>query len=133
MAEDKEMSTDNDSDSESLNSKVISYVVGFFILAIIYGGFQYYQLRTSVQETVQQILTDNTNVKYTIDGINLPITLVLASKVTADVFLKKTTDEILRIEVIVIPKDAIPILSIFISMEFMVEIPGTEMFKLQNS
>ena len=113
-------------------SEFIRYVVGFFILIIVVGGFQYFQLRTSVKETVQEILTENTNVKYTIDGINLPITLIFANKVTADVFLKKTQDDITRIEVLVIPKDATPILSMLTGMGFMVEIAGTEILKLQN-
>ena len=122
-------------------SKFKKYVVRFVIVIIVIGGFQYFQLRTSVKETIQRMLTENTNVNYAIEdcisscieGINLPIALILAKKVSADVFLRKSLlGDTIRIEVLVIPKNATPILSILFGMNCMVEISGIEMLRLRN-
>jgi hypothetical protein len=151
LAEMAELRTDNDSDGKSSIGSGHVFAFLILILAIGFGGYRFIELSHSVDRTVQQLLRDNA-ISLIVDEINLPITLVLANRVTADVFLKKepegygtlaslgrthillrSMDVFLRIEVIVIPKGAIPILSIFTGMEVLVEIPRTEMFKLQNS
>ena len=87
----------------------------------MFGGYQYYGLRGSVQDTVQEILTEYPGV--TVDGINLHISVIFANKVTVDVFIQRENDDVLGDDVVIIEasiipnKNAIPILSIFIDFD----------------
>ena len=116
---------------ETFTQKILGYVIVIIILILGYGGYQYYGLRDSVQETVLEILNDNDYNNINPDGISLPYSIVFANKVNADIFLL-IKGEMVIIEVEVIPKDAMPILSIFGNLEYVVSIPGPEMFKLRK-
>ena len=124
---------DEERSKETIIKNLLGYGVAALVLVAVFGGYQYYELRGSVQDTVQEILTEYPGVTgVTVDGINLPISVIFANKVTADVFIQRDNDDVAIIEASIIPKDAIPILSILTDFEFYAEISGSEMFKLVN-
>ena len=122
---------DENNSKETFTEKFLSYVFVIILFIVGYGGYQYYQLRGGVQDTTLSILNDNEYNNIKTDGISLPVSIVFASKVNADVFLL-VDEEMEIIEVEVIPKNAIPILSIFTGLNYAVSIPGRELLKLRN-
>jgi len=126
---------DEERSKETISQKFLGYGVAVLVIIAGFGGYQYYELRGSVEDTVQEMLKGYPGV--TVDGINLPISVIFANKVTADVFIQRDNkgvvgDDVVVIEVSIIPKNAIPIVSIFGGLEFYAEISGSEMLKLGN-
>lgn len=118
------------SNKESLTDSAIGYaLVGALILAI-YGGFQYFQLRSGVQETTIEMLNDNGHPGYEADGITLPLSAAFGGITTAKVFVKGNGGNTQAIEVEVTQK-GIPILSIFTGSEYYTEISGIELMRLK--
>ena len=104
-------------------------LIAVIILFTIYASYQYFQMRGDVQETAEQLLTDNGYSGYTSDGINLPISAVLNGNATAKIFLKDNSGntEITQVQ---ITSKGIPLLSVFTGGEYWVEISGPELMKL---
>ena len=118
------------SDKESLTESVVAYTIVGTILLSIYGGFQYFQLRSGVQESTIEMLNDNGYPGYTADGITLHLSAAFGGIATAKVFLKDNSGATQAIEVEVTQK-GIPILSIFTGSEYYTEISGLELMQLR--
>lgn len=115
---------------ESLTESVIGYAIVGAILLSFYGGFQYFQLRSMVQETTIKMLNDNGYSGYTADGITLPLSAAFGGIATAKVFLEDNGGAMQAIEVEVTQK-GIPLLSIFTGSDFYLEISGLELLQLK--
>lgn len=118
------------SNKESLTESVVGYIIGGAIILSIYGGFQYFQLRSGVQESTIEMLNDNGYPGYEADGITLPLSAAFGGITTAKVFLKDNSGSTQAIEVEVTQK-GIPILSVFTGSEYYTEISGLELMQLK--
>jgi predicted nucleic acid-binding Zn-ribbon protein len=116
------------SSKESLTESVVGYAIAGAILLAIYGGFQYFQLRSGIQESTIEILNDNGYPGYKADGITLPLSAAFGGITTAKVFLDGNGKET-AIEVEITQK-GIPVLSIFTGGEYLTEIAGIELMRL---
>jgi hypothetical protein len=118
------------SNKESLTESVVGYIIAGAIILSIYGGFQYFQLRSGVQDSTIEMLNDNGYPGYEADGITLPLSAAFGGITTAKVFLKDNSGSTQAIEVEVTQK-GIPILSIFTGSEYYTEISGLELMQLK--
>lgn len=121
------------SSKESLTESVVSWAIAVAVIFVLYGGlygsFQYFQMRSGVQESTIKILNDNGYPGYKADGITLPLSAAFGGITTAKVFVNGNGRQTL-IEVEVTQK-GIPVLSIFTGSDYFTEISGIELIKLK--
>ena len=117
-------------EKESVTERVIGYVIAGAIVLAIYGGIQYFHLRSGVQEATIEMLNDNGYLGYKADGITLPLSAAFGGIAKAKVFLLDESGTTQGIEVEVTQK-GIPILSVFTSSSFYTEISGIELMQLK--
>lgn len=114
---------------ESLTESVLTYAIAGALILAFFGGFQYFQMRSGVQESTIKMLNENGYGGYEADGITLPIAAAFGGINTAKVFLKDNSGDTKIIEVEVIQK-GVPILSLFVGSEYYTEISGIEVMNL---
>ena len=119
------------SDKEDSLLNILGYAFGIIILLVFYGGFAYFQMRSGVQETTIELLSENFIPGYKADGISLPISIAFGGTTTAKVFINDNGGNIEVVDVEVTQK-GIPVLSIFIGSEYYVEISGEELTQLRG-
>lgn len=117
-------------EKESVTERVIGYVIAGAIVLAIYGGIQYFHLRSGVQEATIEMLNDNGYPGYKADGITLPLSAAFGGIAKAKVFLLDESGTTQGIEVEVTQK-GIPILSVFTGSSFYTEISGIELMQLK--
>ena len=110
---------------------ILGYAVGIIILMVFYGGFQYFQMRSGVQETTIELLSENFIPGYEADGISLPISIAFGGTTPAKVFVNDIVGNTKIVDVEV-TQSGIPVLSIFIGSEYYVEISGNELTQLRG-
>jgi predicted nucleic acid-binding Zn-ribbon protein len=116
-------------DIRSLTESVAGYVIPVAIVLSIYGGIQYFQLRSGVQESTIEMLHENGYPGYEADGITLPLSAAFGGITTAKVFLRGNGGtQAIDVEV---TQKGIPILSIFVGSEYYTEISGVELMQLR--
>lgn len=118
------------SSKESLTEKVLGYGLAVAFILVFYGGFQYFQLRSGIQETTIELLTDNGHSGYKADGITLPLSAAFGGITTAKVFLEDNAGNTQAIEVEITQK-GIPVLTILAGSEYYIEISGLELMQLK--
>ena len=109
----------------------VQYVIGAVVLLLFFGSVQYFQMRSTIQETAISILKDNGYSGYEADGINLPLGAVFNGNAAAKIFLKTTSGET-EITEWQITSKGIPLLSVLTGSEYWVEISGLELMKLNK-
>jgi hypothetical protein len=119
------------SDKEDSLLDILGYVLGIIILLIFYGGFQYFQMRSGVQETTIELLSENFIPGYNADGISLPLSIAFGGTTPAKVFVNDNVGNTKIVDVEV-TQSGIPVLSIFIGSEYYVEISGEELTQLRG-
>jgi hypothetical protein len=87
-------------------------------------------MRSNVQESTIELLTDNGHPGYKADGIALPLSAAFGGITTAKVFLEDNAANTQAIEVEIIQK-GIPVLSILTHSEYYIEISGLELMQLK--
>lgn len=118
-------------EEEPEKTSLIEWVIGFVVIFLVYATWQYFQMRSDVQETANEILRDNGYPKYEADGIMLPISAVLNGSASTKIFLKNQNGDIKITEWEFTSKSP-PLLSIFIGSEYWLEISGIELLKLSQ-
>lgn len=116
-------------EKETVIDKIIGYALAVAILLSIYGGFQYFQLRSGIQESTIEMLNNNGYSGFEADGITLPLSAAFGGITTAKVFLRRN-GESQGIDVEVTQKGT-PILSVFVGSEYYIEISGVELMQLR--
>ena len=122
--------------SETFIEKIKGWMIAIIIFFVIYGSFyvpiSYFQMRSGIQETTQELLIENGINNYTADGIKLPITGMFSGTFDSKVFFKSSSGEIRLVDVEVTMKGNL--LSIILpgNSEYYISIEGKEFYRLQN-
>ena len=117
---------------EDIKSWIIAIIIIVVIYGSIYGPISYFQMRSGIQETAQELLIENGINNYTADGIKLPITGMFSGTFDSKVFFKSSSGDIRLIDVEVTMKGNL--LSIILpgNSEYYISIEGKEFYRLQN-
>ena len=117
---------------EDIKSWIIAIIVIVVIYGSIYGPISYFQMRSGIQETAQELLIENGINNYTADGIKLPITGMFSGTFDSKVFFKSSSGDIRLVDVEVTMKGNL--LSIILpgNYEYYISIEGKEFFRLRN-
>ena len=117
---------------EDIKSWIIAIIIIVVIYGSIYGPISYFQMRSGIQETAQELLIENGINNYTADGIKLPITGMFSGTFDSKVFFKSSSGDIRLVDVEVTMKGNL--LSIILpgNSEYYISIEGKEFYRLQN-
>ena len=117
---------------EDIKSWIIAIIIIVVIYVSIYGPISYFQMRSGIQETAQELLIENGINNYTADGIKLPITGMFSGTFDSKVFFKSSSGDIRLVDVEVTMKGNL--LSIILpgNSEYYISIEGKEFYRLQN-
>ena len=122
-------------DGKMLFKDWISGLIALFIVVTIgYSGYWYYEMRELVKDTTQEMI-DEYQWPLTVHGVSLPMSLIFARYVTADVRIHYNNSKRGKIiKVNIYPDiDSIPVLLVYGFAEYSMEIPGDEMEKLKDA
>ena len=117
---------------EDIKSWIIAIIIIVVIYGSIYGPISYFQMRSGIKETAQELLIENGINNYTADGIKLPITGMFSGTFDSKVFFKSSSGDIRLVDVEVTMKGNL--LSIILpgNSEYYISIEGKEFYRLQN-
>ena len=117
---------------EDIKSWIIVIIIIVVFYGSIYGPISYFQMRSGIQETAQELLIENGINNYTADGIKLPITGMFSGTFDSKVFFKSSSGDIRLVDVEVTMKGNL--LSIILpgNSEYYISIEGKEFYRLQN-
>ena len=122
---------------KSFVENIASYIAGLFALFIVvtigYSGYWYYEMRGMVKDNTQEMIEEY-QWPLTVHGVSLPMSLIFARQVTAEVRFHYNNYNRGIIKVNILPHiDSIPVLLVYGGTDYQIEITGDEMQKLKDT